>query len=307
MNVSKSAGAGKGKARKSGNTAANTADKGAAVRDFLGTRAKRKWSTRGPDPEYMHRMTPAWDFMLDRYFRTETTGWERLPDGPCLAIGIHSGTWFTMDAWVFVIAWWRRFGSDRILHGTAHDVLMAFPGIGPFFRNVGVIPASRQAVTEALDVGHSVVIWPGGEQDAMRAWSRRYEVDFSGRRGFVKQAILSGVPIVPVATVGGSDTVFVLSEGRWLAKALQFKKLLRAETAPIVAGLPFGIWPEILPSHLPLPAKITTEILDPIAVDADPDRVNDDAYVNDIYEQVRSSVQAGVQRLAQARKYPVFG
>ena len=38
--------------------------------------------------------------------------------------------------------------------------------------------------------------------------------------GFVRTAIRSGVPIVPVATVGGHDTVFVLSEGRWLANGL---------------------------------------------------------------------------------------
>jgi len=283
------------------------ADPASTVRDFVGTRATQNWSTRGPDPEYMERMTQVWNFMLDRYFRTETTGWERLPTGPSLAIGIHSGTWLTMDAWVFVLSWWRRFGHSRILHGTAHDMLMAMPGLGAFFRNVGVIPASREAVTAALAARHSVVVWPGGEQDAMRAWSRRYEVDFAGRRGFVKQAILSGVPIVPVATVGGAETVFVLSEGRWLAKALQFKKLLRSDVAPIVAGLPFGIWPEILPSHIPLPAKISTEILDPIEVDTDPGRASDDAYVNRIYGEVQQRIHDGVRRMARQRRLPILG
>lgn len=66
----------------------------------------------------------------------------------------------------------------------------------------------------------------------------------AGRRGSVKQAILFGIPIVSVATADGADTVLVLLEGRWLAKALQLKKLAILEIARIFAGLPFGSWPE---------------------------------------------------------------
>ena len=194
-----------------------------------------------------------------------------------------------------------------MLQGTAHDALMAYPGIGTFFRNVGGIPASRESVTAALAAGNSVVVWPGGEIDAMRSYSRRNEVLFAGRRGFVKQAILSGVPIVPVATVGGAETVFVLSEGRWLAKLLQLKKLLRAESMPIVAGFPFGIWPELLPSHIPLPSKIVNEILEPIVVSKDPKLAKDDDYVNEIFAKVEQAVQAGVNKLAAKRRFPILG
>ena len=45
--------------------------------------------------------------------------------------------------------------------------------------------------------------------------------------------------------------------------------------------------------HLPLPAKIRTEFLDPIEVDTDPARVDDDAYVAAIYDEVEGSIQAG--------------
>ena len=40
---------------------------------------------------------------------------------------------------------------------------------------------------------------------------------------------------------------------------------------PIVAGFPFPLAVEILPMHLPLPAKIRTELLEPIQLDTDPD------------------------------------
>ncbi|MDQ1631616.1 MAG: hypothetical protein QOC80_1588, partial [Frankiaceae bacterium] len=62
-----------------------------------------------------------------------------------------------------------------------------------------------------------------------------------------------------------------------------------------------------LPAHIPLPAKIRTEFLDPIEVDDDPERVNDEAYVQGIYDEVRGAIQAGMTRLAKKRRFPVFG
>jgi 1-acyl-sn-glycerol-3-phosphate acyltransferase len=215
-----------------------------------------------------------------------------------------------MDAWTLVMAWYRRFGEDRILHATAHDVLMRTPGLGDYFRAVGVIPASRTGVSAALGDGRDVVVWPGGEQDAMRAWRHRDQATLARRHGFVRQAIRSQVPIVPVATVGGHDTVFVLSEGRWLAalgeRAFGLKRRLRGATVPIIAGFPFPLAVEILPAHLPLPAKIRTELLDPIHLDADPERADDAAYVDSIYRRVESSIQAGMDRLATRRRFPIF-
>jgi 1-acyl-sn-glycerol-3-phosphate acyltransferase len=166
-------------------------------------------------------------------------------------------------------------------------------------------------VTNALECGHDVIVWPGGEEDSMRNWRRRDEVVLAGRRGFVKQAIKSGVPLVPVATSGGSDSAFVLTEGRWLTGALnKFGGLaakLRASTLPILAAPPFGIIPEILPSHLPLPTKLRYEILEPVELDYDPARVDDDDYVNGKYREVHNRLQHGVDRLAKRRRFPVLG
>src|SRR5690348_1579215 len=97
---------------------------------------------------------PLWAFLNDYYFRLEVDGWNRVPDEPSLLIGIHSGGSLTMDAWTLVEAWQRHFEGKRILHGTAHDVLMAAPGLGDYFRACGVIPASRRGVTAALEAGH---------------------------------------------------------------------------------------------------------------------------------------------------------
>ncbi len=264
----------------------------------------------GPNQTLMRTQKPVWDALCNYYFRLETSGWERLPEETSLLIGNHSGGSLTMDAWTFVFEWWRRFGTKRVLHPTAHDVLMAAPGLGDYFRQAGVIPASRQGVSAALSAGCDVIIWPGGEVDAMRNWRRRDEAVLGGRKGFVRTAIRSGVPIVPVASVGGHDTAFVLSEGRWIANGLDrisgLKRKLRGSRLPIVLGFPFGLTIETIPTHLPLPAKIRTELLDPIDVDHDPERVNDNDYVNSIYREVESAIQGGMDRLAKQRRFPIF-
>ena len=265
-----------------------------------------------PPNETLQKLQQPFVDLLDKYyFRVEVDGWERVPDRTCLVIGVHSGGVLTMDAWTLVNAWQRHFENKRPLHGTAHDVLMAMPGLGDWFRAMGVIAASRKSVGTALDRGEDVAVWPGGEVDAMRSWRKRDVAVLGGRTGFVKQAIRSGVPILPVATVGGHDTVFVLSEGKWLAntldKVLGLKKTLRGSNLPIIAGFPFPLAIEVLPAHVPLPAKIRTELLDAIEVDDDPERVDDDAYVKKIYEQVRSEIQAGMDRLAAKRSLPILG
>jgi 1-acyl-sn-glycerol-3-phosphate acyltransferase len=250
---------------------------------------------------------PLWAFLNDYYFRLEVDGWDRVPDEPSLLIGIHSGGSLTMDAWTLVEAWQRHFDGKRVLHGTAHDVLMAAPGLGDYFRACGVIPASRAGVSAALEAGHDVIVWPGGEQDAMRNWRKRDQAILAGRKGFVRQAMRSGVPIVPVATVGGHDTVFVLSEGKFLAKWTGLGKRLRGANIPIIAGFPFPLAIEILPAHIPLPAKIRTELLDPIEVDHNPERINDQEYVDKIYNEVQSAIQGGMDRLAKKRRFPILG
>ena len=70
---------------------------------------------------------PFWGAASDYYFRTEIEGWERLPDEPSLLVSVHAGAALTIDAWIFVYEWYRRYGEDRVLHGTAHDVLMTVP------------------------------------------------------------------------------------------------------------------------------------------------------------------------------------
>jgi 1-acyl-sn-glycerol-3-phosphate acyltransferase len=151
-----------------------------------------------------------------------------------------------------------------------------------------------------------VALWPGGEVDSLRPWSERDRANLAGRTGFVKMAIRAGVPIVPIATVGGADAMPVLIRGDGLARLLRLDKLLRIKVFPLALSLPWGIAPAALP-QLPLPAKIRTRLMPPVELDHDPARADDEAYVEQKYEEVQNSIQRGMDALARKRALPLFG
>jgi 1-acyl-sn-glycerol-3-phosphate acyltransferase len=265
-----------------------------------------EWSLDGPDQAWMENQKYFWNSLCDLWFRMDIEGWENIPEPPALMVGIHSGAPFVWDAWTVGAQWWRHFGPERPIHGTAHDALMAAPLVGSYFRKMGVIPAAKDSMASALAAGHDVALWPGGEVDSLRPWVKRDEAVLAGRKGFVRLAINTGVPIVPIATVGGPDSMPVLTSGRRLARALQLDKIARIKVMPIAINVPWGLSPAMLP-EIPLPTKIRTAFQEPIEVSSDPERANDDAYVDKIYERVRGSIQSGMDTLARRRRFPLFG
>ncbi len=265
-----------------------------------------EWNLDGPDETTMQRQKFFWNALVDYWFRMEMDGWENLPKPPVLLVGIHSGAPFVWDAWTVGVQWWRRFGQDRLLHGTAHDALMAIPGIGRYFRAMGVLPAAPDSMATALAEGHDVAVWPGGEVDSLRPWHERDQANLAGRKGFVKMAIRAGVPIVPIATVGGADAMPVLIRGDRLSRMLRLDKLLRLKVFPLAVSLPWGIAPAALP-QLPLPAKIRTRFMPAVELDHDPERAEDSQYVDRKYDEVQASIQRGMDALARKRALPLFG
>jgi 1-acyl-sn-glycerol-3-phosphate acyltransferase len=280
-------------------------DTGDGLAGWIAERAS-EWDLSGQDETTMQRQKFLWNVLVDYWFRMEMDGWENLPDAPVLLVGIHSGAPFVWDAWTVGVQWWRRFGQDRPLHGTAHDALMAIPVIGRYFRAMGVLPAAPDSIATALAEGRDVAVWPGGEVDSLRPWQERDIANLAGRKGFVKMAIRAGVPIVPIATVGGADAMPVLIRGDRLSKALRLDKVLRLKVFPLAISLPWGIAPAALP-QLPLPAKIRTRFMPAVEIDSDPARADDDAYVDQKYDEVQRSIQRGMDALARKRALPLFG
>jgi 1-acyl-sn-glycerol-3-phosphate acyltransferase len=165
-----------------------------------------------------------------------------------------------------------------------------------------VIEASRENAAQALRDGAVVLVFPGGDYDSYRPTLTENVIDFGGRTGYVRTAIETGVPIVPVVSIGGQETQLFLARGDSIAKRLGLKRA-RVEILPISFGFPFGL-SAVLPPNLPLPSKIVTRVLEPIDIAAE---FGDDPDVGEVDLHVRAVMQKALDELARERRFPVLG
>jgi 1-acyl-sn-glycerol-3-phosphate acyltransferase len=251
------------------------------------------------DPDYIRDQLPGTWMLASLYFRADVRGLHRIPEqGPVLLVGNHSGGNVPPDTFVFTLAFCSYFGVERPFYQLAHNLVVSAPGLGGFLRKFGTVAANPDNARLALESGAALLVYPGGDYEVFRPSWERHSVDFGGRMGYVRLAQEAGVPIVPVASVGGQETALFLDRGQWLAKLLLVDKLLRLMSVPISLALPWGLNVSDLALHIPLPAKIAIEVQEPIEVDGDDQAVHD---------KVIGSLQAGVDRLAAERRFPVIG
>ena len=267
--------------------------------------ARRQVTARVPkadldqrDPDYIRDQLPGTWLLASLYFRADVRGLDRIPAaGPVLLVGNHSGGNVPPDTFVFTLAFCSYFGVERPFYQLAHNLVVSAPGLG-WLRKFGTVAASHENARLALQSGAALLVYPGGDYEVFRPSWQRHNVDFGGRKGYVKLAREARVPIVPVASVGGQETALFLDRGQWLAKLLMADKLLRLKSVPISLALPWGLNISDLMGHIPLPAKIVVEVQEPIEVDGDDQAV---------HEKVVGSLQVGVDRLAAERRLPVIG
>ena len=250
------------------------------------------------DPDYIRDQLPGTWLLASLYFRADVQHLDRIPaEGPVLLIGNHSGGNVPPDTFVFPLAFCSYFGVERPFDQLAHNLVVSAPPLG-WLRKFGTVAANHENARMALESGAALLGYPGGDYEVFRPSWERHTVDFDGRMGYVKLARDAGVPIVPVASVGGQESAVFLNRGQWLAKLLRADKTLRLKSIPISLALPWGLNISDLAGHIPLPTKIAIEVQHPIEVDGDDEAVHD---------KVMASLQAGVDRLAARRRFPVIG
>jgi 1-acyl-sn-glycerol-3-phosphate acyltransferase len=227
----------------------------------------------------------------------------RIPSGGSLIVANHSGGFFAVDIPVFATEFFEHFGYERPLLSLGHDMLFRGPQ-GPQLQKVGLIRADRENAQRALRSGAPLIVFPGGDYDAYRPSSSANLIDFAGRTGYVTTALNAGVPIVPVVSIGGQENQLYLTRGRWLARKLGVKRLLRSDVLPITIGVPFGVSLLVLPLNLPLPTKIVVEVLEPIDIEK---KFGPEPDVAEVDAHVRQVMQSAMNRLASQRRLPVVG
>lgn len=271
--------------------------------------AKHQVSARVPkadldqrDPDYIREQLPGLWLLASLYFRADVRGLDRIPtDGPVLLVGNHSGGNLPPDTFVFTLAFSSYFGVERPFYQLAHNLVVSMPGLGSL-RKFGTVAANHENARLALESGGALLVYPGGDYEVFRPSWERHKVDFGGRKGYVKLARDAGVPIVPIASVGGQEAALFLDRGQWLARLLMVDRLARLKSVPILLAPPWGLAVSDFVPRLPLPTKITIEVQE--AIDADDIKTADDDV---IHEKVTAALQSGVDRMAAQRRFPVIG
>jgi 1-acyl-sn-glycerol-3-phosphate acyltransferase len=256
------------------------------------------------DPDYIRENLPWLWLFASYYFRAEVRGLDRIPPtGPVLIVGNHSGGNMTPDTTVFMLAFSAYFGAERRFYQLAHNLVLAMPLPFPL-RKYGTVPASHHNAHLALRRGAVVLVYPGGDWEVHRPSRQAGKVDFAGRKGFIKLAIDEGVPIVPLVSAGGQETALFLSRGERLAKALRLDKMFRLKVLPISLAIPWGLNVGDMLGHWPLPAKITSEALEPIDLR---ERYGPEPDVDQVYDDLTAQMQAKLDELQAERSLPVIG
>jgi len=256
------------------------------------------------DPDYIRGFLPLAWVLASFWFRAEVRGLDKIPaTGSVLLVGNHSGGNVTPDTGVFVLAFSAYFGVERPFYQLAHSLVMAMPGMG-WLRKFGTVVASPENADRALAKGAAVLVYPGGDYEVHRPSWESAKVDFDGRDGFIRLAHRDDVPLVPVVSIGGQETAFFISRGECLARLLRLDRLFRLKVLPISLALPWGLNVGDLLGHLPFPAKITIQVLDPIDTRA---RYGRRPNWRAAYRDVLATMQTAVDALQAERRLPLLG
>lgn len=254
------------------------------------------------DPAYVATVMPVVSKAMRTWFRCEVHDIERVPEGGALVVSNHSGGLLAMDVPIFASAFFEAFGPYRPLYCLAHDLL--FTGsAGPVMRRCGFVPATRENAHAVLESGATTIVFPGGVHDVVRPTTKANVIDFNGRTGYVRTALETGVPIVPLVSIGGQENQFHITRGEAIGRFLRFDKLFRAPYFPLSFGFPFGLT-ATFPPNLPLPTKIVSQVLEPVDLTAE---FGDDPDVDEVDAEVRRRMQDALDELARRRRFPVLG
>jgi 1-acyl-sn-glycerol-3-phosphate acyltransferase len=254
-----------------------------AVRAGLGTGGGANLDEYGKDPELVERLDPVLEFLYSQYWRVSVQGVDHVPGGAVILVANHSGA-LPYDGLVMSLALTRERPDLREPRWLVEDQVFHAPVLGTLFNRLGAVRASPENALRLLDEQRPLVVFPEGYQALSKPFSERYKLKRFGRGGFVKLALRTGAPIVPVAIVGSEETSPLL--GRIPASFLGL---------PFVPVTPLG--------PLPLPAKWSIRFGEPISMEGVlPEAADDLGEVQRLTERTRESIMGMLQSLLRERR-----
>lgn len=247
----------------------------------------------GYDPEYERRMKGILDTLFSKYWRAEIEGIENIPSsGKVLLVANHAGM-LPYDSLMIREAVLRHHPEERLVRPLLEDFVYYFPFLGTLMGKLGSVRACQENGQSLLDRGDAVLVFPEGIKGIEKPYKMRYRLQRFGRGGFIRLAINTRAPIVPVAVIGSEETHPVLANFEQVAKILGLPYLPLTPTFPLMGAL--GL--------IPLPSKWKIVFGKPIPFDEyAAEQAHDRILVNKLVERVRSRLQSMIDKELATRK-----
>ena len=247
----------------------------------------------GYDPEVLQVVEPFFEFMYKSYWRVQTSGLENIPDeGRALLVCNHSGQ-LPWDGAMVGTAVYTEHPAQRLVRTLYASWFPTLPFLSALFVKLGQVLANEENGIRLLEQDQLVAVFPEGYKGVGKLYKDRYRLARFGRGGFVRMALKTGAPIIPVSVVGAEETYISLAKAPGIAKLIGFPYFPISPTFPWLGPIGF----------IPLPTKWYIDIGEPVDVEGyGSGAANNPMLVSQLADQVRNVVQKMIHaRLAQRR------
>jgi 1-acyl-sn-glycerol-3-phosphate acyltransferase len=222
------------------------------------------------------------------YFRAETFGIERLPAGRMLLIANHAGQ-LPFDGMMLGVAMLLEAEPPRLVRGMGEYWIPQLPFVSVSAIRSGSMVGTPENCAQMLEADECVMVFPEGVRGMNKLFRERYKLQRFGH-GFVRLALETDTPIVPVGIVGSEE------QQPGLANVPQLARALGMPAFPLTLGFPWlgplGI--------LPMPVKYRIYFGDVLRFEGSP--TEEDAAVQRKVDAVRDSIHGLLQRGRDERK-----
>ncbi|KAK6233042.1 hypothetical protein SCA6_003115 [Theobroma cacao] len=233
-------------------------------------------------------------------------------EGPVLFVGYHM--LMGLDLPCLIEAFLRE--KNIMVRGIAHPELFwgkfrsagnefAFPD---WVKVMGALPVTANYLFRALSTKAHVLLYPGGQREALHYKGEQYKLFWPNQPEFVRMAARFGATIVPFGTVGEDDIAELVLDyhdlmkipgvSDFINKARQDAIKIRDETKGEVANQELFI-PGMLPK---LPGRFYYLFGKPIKLKGREDLLENREDANELYLQVKSEVEQCISYLLKKRE-----
>ncbi len=181
------------------------------------------------------------------YFKVRTFGAHRIPNSKLIVVANHSGQ-LAFDALLISSSFLLNAPTPQILRAMVERFFVNIPFINRFATECGAVLGDRKNCLKLLDSGHSVLVFPEGVKGIAKDTKDYYQLK-AFTRGFMRIAIETQTPILPLAVVGAEEFYPLVYHPQKMKKTL---------------GLPaFPLGPHLFIGGLPLPSPVDIYIGNP--------------------------------------------